>query len=430
MEYWRACSFAFLVLLSVGCRKDKDETAPSVRILLPSGAATFSIPDTIVVRAEVSDDVGLESLLFSIEDANGAPITSAAAINMNGSSGTFERELIVNNERLLSGSYTIVVRASDGANDGRAFKDITLLEIPLRLRSIFLAPPFGTTAATIKRVDSLGAVGDWTTVQDLNGVAVDSYSQHLLLAGSQFAPFQAVPTSASSRPWQFSASTNDVPEQFTAVTVDPSDRRTYFSTRDGMIRGFTGDGAQQFTSQCLPGNRCEEIVVMGNVVATWQRAIVGGAAMVVTYSIAGTVLETLPVEHERIALFQRTDQSLLLFANEAGTGLIEDLNVSAGGSPEVRTFPDEAIRAVARLDANTLIIALLDRLVRFNYSTNTVSTVTTGIAATSLVYDPATGALFAAQGTDLLTIDPNSGMVTNTLSTGNTIGHILPLRNR
>ena len=152
--------------------------------------------------------------------------------------------------------------------------------------------------------------------------------------------------------------------------------------------------------------------------------------MIVTYSIAGTVLETLPVEHERIALFQRTDQSLLLFANEAGTGLIEDLNVSAGGSPEVRTFPDEAIRAVARLDANTLIIALLDRLVRFNYSTNTVSTVTTGIAATSLVYDPATGALFAAQGTDLLTIDPNSGMVTNTLSTGNTIGHILPLRNR
>jgi hypothetical protein len=169
---------------------------------------------------------------------------------------------------------------------------------------------------------------------------------------------------------------------------------------------------------------------MDDELATWQNAIVGGTSKIVTYTFAGTVLEELPVEHERIALFYRTGTSLVHFANESGSGLIEDLNTATSGTPEVRSFSGEMIRSVVRTDANTYVIALSSRLVRFHYPTNSVNEISSGLSANALSYDAASGVLYAGVGNTLVTIDPNSGIVTNTLPTGATIAHILPLLNR
>lgn len=430
MHQQRAWILMLLVFCCAGCRKDRDENAPSVQILAPAAGSSFSIPDTIRVRVAASDDRMLESLVIEVVDVNGISIATPVVVNLYQSSATVEHEVVIDSERLLSGTYTIVARASDGANDGRDFLDIHLNEAPWRLRSIFLAPVFTTSSATIQRVDSTGSVSNWIIVLDLNGIAVDSYSQHLMIAGSQLGPFLALPTAAGSYPWQRPPTSNDVPEQFTGLTVDPTDGRTYFATRDGFIRGFTGEGAERFTAQTMAGYRCEAIVVMNDRVATWQEAVVGQDVKVVSYSAAGTVLEVLQVEHDRVALFSRTASSALLFANDDGSGLIEDLNITAGGTPEVRTFAGEEIRAVVRLDANSFVIALPDRLVRFSYEANTIVELASSIVADALAYDPATGALLAAHGNDLYTIDPNSGITTNTLTAGIQIGHILPLRNR
>ncbi|MBL7940008.1 MAG: hypothetical protein JNL43_11670 [Flavobacteriales bacterium] len=426
----RALILGLLLFCCTGCRKDGDDTPPSVRIIAPAAGSTYSIPDTITVHVEASDDRTLEGLVIDVTDGNGISICTPVIVSENASSVSVARDLVIDRERTPSGTYTIVARASDGSNDGRAFLDIQLIEAPLRLRSIFLAPAFTTASATIQRVDSTGSVSDWLTLPDLNGIAVDGYSQHLMVAGSQLGPFQAIPTAAGSYPWQRQPPANDVPEQFTGLTVDPTDGRTYFATRDGFIRGFTGEGTERFTAEAMAGYRCEAIVVLDDRVATWQQAIVGQDRKVVTYSMAGTIQDILQVEHERVALFARTATSALLFANQDGSGLIEDLNIMAGGTPEVRSFAGEVIRAVVRLDANSFVIALADRLVRFNYPTNTIVELTSSTSADALAYDPATGALFAAEGNELLTIDPNSGTTTSTLSAGIQIGHILPLRNR
>ncbi len=431
MRFEQAALYMTLIgSVMLACKKDKDETAPVVRIVSPVAGTTISIPDTFMVRVEVSDENIVEALVIELVDADGRTITSAGSISVNNGSGTYAAELRLSDERVLSGHYTIVARASDGANDGRGFLGINVLATPLRLRAIFLAPPFGTDPVSITRIDSTGNTSTFTTMQDFNGIAVDSYWQHLVVAGSQFAPLQALPTSASSNFWQVNAQANDQSEQFTAVTVDPSDRKLYFAMRDGLIRGFTGEGIQQFTAQCLDGHRCERIVVMENEVATWQRAIVGGASRMVAYSVAGTVVHQVPVEHERVALFHRNGTSLIHFANANGAGLIEDINIAADGTPEVRSFSGERIRAVTRLDASTYVIALTDRLVRFIYTSNTINPLNEGIAADALTYDPATGAVYASEGSTLFTIDPGSGTVVNATSTSTPIAHIIPLLNR
>lgn len=431
MHRQQVLAHLLLLAISMGsCRKDKDDSSPTVKILSPAEGVTVSVPLNLTVRVQVTDDRIVKALTIDLLSETGAVVASAGSLSVDASSGTFERVLKINDERLSSGSYTIVARASDGENDARDHLRINVSEAPLRLRAIFLAPAFSTEAVTITKVDSLGVQSSWATVQDFNGIAVDSYWQHLIVAGSQWAPVQAIPTSPGSLPWLLSAPANDVPEQFTSVSVDPSDRRVYIATRDGQLRGFTGEGSQQFTAQCLLDHRCEMIVGMDDGVASYQRAIVGGDARIVTYTPAGTVLDQLPVEHEPIALFRRTGTSLVFFGNSGGSGVIEDLNITAGGSPERWQFTGETIRAVVRMDANTYAIALNDRLVRFNHPTITVSEIATGIAADAMAYEPANGSLLVAVGSDLLTIDPNTGTIIATLATGMPIGHVLPLLNR
>ncbi|MCB0769202.1 MAG: hypothetical protein KDC00_02210 [Flavobacteriales bacterium] len=422
---------AAMVVLSVAaCRKEEDRTPPSIEVLAPASGALFMVPDTIQVTVRLGDERELESVVFQLVDGNGITVGRSVTVPLSGTSTTVSGDLVLSDERLLSGTYVILVRANDGSNDSRAFRDVQVLEAPLRLRSVYLTPPFTAETATIRRIDSLGQLSDWATVADLNGAAVDGYSQHVMLAGSRAAPFSALPTAPWSVPWEFLPPGNDQPEQFTGLTVDPLDGHTYFATRDGFIRGFTGDGAQRFTAQTLMGYRCYAITVLGDRVATWQRAIAQPDQRVVSYTLAGTVLDILPVDQDLVAMFQRTSTSALLFANQDGQGKIVELFISQGGSPILRTFPEGAILATTRMDANTFFLALPDRIVRYRSDDHSVTTVVSSVTGTALAYEPATGTLMIARGGDLLMVDPNNGTIVNTISNGTDIGSVLPLRNR
>lgn len=421
---------AFLIIISAGCRKDRDNTAPNVQVSTPGIGTSIQLPDTLLVQVNVSDDHALERLVIDVLNADGAPVAATASFTLSGTTASVLHQFIISDERLRSGDYTIEARAFDGANEGKGFRSITLNEVPLRLRAVFMAPAFSNTSSTIQKLDSVWQVSDFISVQDLIGMAVDSYTQHLMIAGSQFQPIQALPTTITSNSWQYTAPSNDAPEQFTTLSVDPDNGLTYFATRDGFIRGFTGNGAQTFTAQSLSGYRTQAIVSLDERVITWQKAIAGPEQQAVSYTVAGSVLEILPVPFERIQLFRRTSGRLILFANENGNGVVKDLNITEAGCPTRYLFTEGTISAAVQLDPDNYIVALPDRIFRYTYSTNLRQQLTTNIVVEDMAYDHATGILFVAEGNMLHTVDPNSGVIANSISTGMAVAHLGILNNR
>jgi len=421
---------ASLIVISAGCRKDRDSTAPQVQVSAPGIGSTVQLPDTFVVQVDVSDDHALGRLVIDVLNTDGSPVATTASFTLSGTTASVQHAFIITDERLRSGDYTIEARAFDGSNEGKGSLTIQLNEVPLRLRAVFMAPAFSNTASTIQKLDSAWQLSDLVTVQDLNGIAVDSYTQHLMIAGSQFQPFQALPTTTSSNSWQYAAPGNDAPEQFTALSVDPSNGLTYFATRDGFIRGFTGNGAQVFTAQSLSGYHTQAIVALDERVITWQKAIVGPEQQAVSYTVAGSVLEILPVPFERIHLFRRISGRLILFANDNGNGVVKDLNITEAGSPTRYLFTEGTFRAAVQLDADNYIVALPDRIFRYTYSTNIRQQIATGMVVEDMAYDRATGLLFVAEGNTIHALDPNTGMIANSFSTGMAVAHIGILNNR
>jgi hypothetical protein len=421
----------FLVVVALGCRKDKDDTPPTVRILVPGNGASISVPDTLTVRVEVSDDRVVRSVVISLNDVNGVPVAPPVTVTVGAPSAVIERDLVVTDERLNSGTYTVTARASDGSNERNAFRSIQVQAAPLRLRAVFITPPFGNQSALVQRLDSTGVMSAFTTVQDLNGAAIDSYHQRLLLAGSASAPLVAIPTAAGAVSWQQPNLNAESIPYFEGLRVDPSDGRIYYCTNDGFIRGFTGTGSQTYTAQALQTFRARRTVVVGERLVSVQQSISLPERRLVTQAYAsGALIAQFALDLDVVGMYRRTDQHVLIFGNRDGTGVVQDRNIQEGGSYEPREFPGTAITATVRIDANTWVIALAGQLIRYSHSSNSISPLASGSTATTLAYEAATGTLYAGVDDQLMTLDPLTGAITGSYSIPGGVGRILPLLNR
>ena len=430
-QQW-ALLLALLAALSSGCRKDKDEDPPVVRILMPTNGYSLTLPGTITVRVEVSDDHSVESVVLTLTDAQGVPVAASVSAQVNAASAVLDLSLAVTNERIATGPYTLVARASDGENNGRAFLDVLVNAAPLRLRSVFILPRSSDPAPfTVTKIDSTGALTAWTVLSELGGAAIDP--DQLCTAGSASQPvlrwsFDPV-QSATLFPNQNPAGVNE--PYFYGTAVDPSDGRLYFGTRDGSIRGFGPQGSQTFTGTTLSGSRSTMTTMVGDKLISHVITPSTGERKLLTYAYSsGALLAQFQSDIEAIGSFRRTDQWLLVMGNRNGDGAIVERNVDLGGTIEALALPGDPIRKAVRLEGNTYILGLTTGLARFSQPMNTLVTIAPGLVVDALAFDPTSGHVLAGAGDQLIEVDPGNGAVIATRTMPSAIGHILPLLNR
>jgi hypothetical protein len=417
------------MVTATACRKERADRPPTVEILLPGPSATFSVPGQLLVRASVSDDHQVDNVVFALTDANGAPIAPPVVAHVGSSSTTIEREIEVTDERILSGTYTVNVRAIAGDDQRQAFRSINVLEAPLRLRALFITPPEGTTGS-ILRIDSTGNVDTWGSVGSMSVAAINSNSQHIYLSDGTHGPLVASPTAGWSMPWQVSNANSENTPYFTSIRVDPTDGRLYVSTNDGFVRGYLGQGGQGFTAQAQPGYRPYRQVVVGDRVLVELRGISFPERRLGVFTlVGGNFLNHWALGTELVALFPRSAQAALLFGNRDGDGVVQEHFVNTGGSNDMRVFSGRPIRAVERLHANSFAIALQGQVVRYDLPGNTAVPIA-AITADALAYEAATGTLYIGAGNELILADPNTGTISSATGLPGPIGSILPLLNR
>lgn len=419
-----------LLLFSIGCRKDTDENSPHVEFILPGNGFTAQIPATFMVRLRITDDKALESLSIMIVDENNIPIAPGSTADLNGTDVTIERELMITDERLISGPYKLIARVFDGTNEARAFHSINLQAAPLRLRGIYVTPPNGSSPALITKIDSVGAISTFAMLNEFYGAAIDPYTQHFYAAGGQYDPLIAYPTSASSGQWQVNNSNAQPYPYFTGVDLDPTDKKLYVCSNDQFIRGYSGNGTQQFTALSIPDFRPYNTLVLGDILVNEQRSNTLPQRKLVTYATSsGTLYEQWPLDHDLIDMYRRSEQTFLTFGNRNGDGVIAERNATLGGTFEMQVFSGNEITATTRINEALFLIAVGGELKRFDVTTGALTTIALQ-PADALAYEAAAGVVYVGSGAQLLTLDPNSGAILGSVSLPTEVGAIFPLTNR
>ncbi len=417
----------FPILLLCGCRKDQDETGPSVSIVSPPGSHTIYVPDTIKVIVDVRDDNVVRTVRIALNDANGVPIVPTIVEHIDAPSVTIDRSLIVNSETIISDAYTIAIQASDGDNTTSAFRTIYIQGTPLRTRALYVVPASG---GDIIKIDSVGVQSVVTSLSPVTAAEVNSHTASLYLAGDLFAPLQIIPTDGQHSIGQIpNQNAQEIP-YFTHVHTDRSDDRTYVSTNDGRIRGYKGSTSPVFTAEALVDHRPYATVIAGNRLVAEQVMLGTMLRKLVIYGYgSGVILDQQPIDVVVEEMFARTPQQILVFGNRDGNGVIQSRNVNSGGVFEMRVFNDTPIRAVSRINMNEYALALEDQVVRWTYTDNSASPLLS-TACSDVAYDEANGILYAGTQQQILVVDPMLGNLVNTITVPVEVGGLLPLYNR
>ena len=138
MKIFLKIILVFLLFFAVfSCKKETDEENPGIKILVPENNTVFSVLDTIVVKAEISDNEQLISVNCYIEDENAEIISGVKTFKASGKNYTLQTVIILNDIRIKTAYYNLVVSASDGTNRSKAYRRIHLTTVPKQLENIY-----------------------------------------------------------------------------------------------------------------------------------------------------------------------------------------------------------------------------------------------------------------------------------------------------
>jgi outer membrane protein assembly factor BamB len=336
------------------------------------------------------------------------------------------------NERLTSGSYTISVRATDGTNEARAFRDLQVQAAPLRLRSILVAPlPTGGAPYPVWRIDSTNALSTVGELTELGGAAIDP--DRTYFSGTVTQPVQAWPNSNGQSIWTIpnQAPAGSTLPFFTSLCVDPGDGLCHVSMEDGRLEGRNSAGTVLFSGSTPVELRSRFTAVTGTrLVSLAQHRVLGTWHLVVHARPSGEVLARYPLDMEPIGLMARNSTEVVIIGSRNGTGILQLRNVEQGGGADISVFNEGPIAAFARSGPGGVFLAVQDRILRYSLSSSSPTVLAQGLSANAIAYSEASGAVYAAEGGNLWAIDPVTGSRAVLQTLPRPIGYILPLANR
>ncbi len=433
MRYQQALLLPLLLAAILGaCKKERGNAKPQVAIISPPENASVSIPDTLLVKIEASDDRGLQQVAVTLVDQDNVPVLAGVSATAHGTSATMTLELPIIDEQLASGAYKLYATASDGELIGKDWRNLHVSAAPLRLRAVFTVTEPAPGNVALYRTDSTGQTTlarTWPI--DLAGAGISAAAQRLFIAGGVSGDLQALEPDGLGTVWSRpNLSSTGIP-WFTSMDVC-ADGRVYVGQADGTIQGFLAGNGTGGAGGTLPEMfRALQAVTMGDLLlATERHFVTGEHRLGIYYPQSGTMASTQVLDVDPVALFPRDAGHALIFGNRSGQGRVLDRTLSGGGTWEAYSWPSP-ITAVVRLSELTWLVALANGdLERFTY--NTIGSIHIGNSPVlgTMALDPVNGRVYGGTDGQVLLIDPMNGTTAPGWPVDGQVRKVLPLTNR
>lgn len=432
MRYQQALALVlFAGVLGTACKKEQANEAPRITILSPSESASVSVPDTVIVQVEASDDQGLAQVSVSLLDANGIPVVGGASTSASGTSATRSLALPIVSEQLTGGPYQLLAVASDGELTGRDSRTLHLVPVPLRLRCAFTVVEQGGATVALYRTDSLGQTTIAATwPMDLGGAAISSMSQRLFVGGGSTGALMALWPNDLATAWQLPNQSSIGAPWFTSVDLC-GDGRLYVGQDNGTLRAFTaanGVGGTTITLSDL--FRTQQTITVNDLVVTAEHHYVSQEQRLgIYYRLSGVPVTSQPLDLNPVNLYMRDGDHVLVFGNRNGQGMVLDRTLSGGGTWEAYTWPT-AITAVELLTDGEWLVALDNgELKRYTYGGGSIG-IGTAPVVHHLAYEAVSGLVYGCAEGQVVQINPASGSVATAWTVSGAVRKVLLLHNR
>lgn len=401
-----------LSLVLVSCNdKDDDEQSPVIDVQFPQSFDQISSIDTIPFLAYISDNKQVTSVYIDLLTLDFEQRMPRQQYDVSGSNVTFATDLLLNEPFLESGTYYIVVRASDGVNESATFIEVHLVATERVIESFIVV----TNQGNATKVHASQDLNDWTEklslFSDARGAALN-YRQGLLgICGgeigdavfydiTEFEPMSSIPGFGTpSSPY------------FLGLEFDAERERFYLYQNDPRMRVLDKTASGLYGVPLQVGHRPEQSFRLQGENFVEEKSIADSDVVLAAYSQAGSLFTSYAVNGDVISLSEKSQSELFMWLNTPSGVELSVVNTSSDLIASVYNRVGETLLAALELGPGIFLISTDQGLYRYNYNNGGTTVLNPSPNPTSFYLDDLDGLVYATEGNTLYIIMSQSGQV-------------------
>lgn len=402
------------IVIFLGCKKDaKDTVKPTIELSSPQNSSFYSVPSSIQVKGEVSDNENIESVTIILKDNNGIQSTDIIHVSPQSKNYTINEVIFLEDIYLKSGTYELSISANDGNNTTIKFIDININEYPKKRKGVFLFSNDGNNT-TITKLDSVFNNSFFQTLSGdfLNGT-VNNLNQEVVSCGNISGDLVGMNILNGAINWSIA---NNYASQAHFTSCSQQDNEVYIGFYNRNIQSYMGNGTPNFSALTLLNFYSElNFVHQNNLLVSEQHHITTSEIRLVAYYMAsGLEKQNMIINENIVQIFSYSTNELILFTNVGGNGKIKVYDIQQNSVWEPFSLSTGLISDGIEIDTGIYIIAQDGDLVLVNRNNFTKTTYLSGINAEKVKYDDINNQLFVTIGNTLKIYDYSSKTLIHT----------------
>lgn len=425
--------YVILCVFVFSCKKTEDDTPPTISFQTPLENQSFNVFDVVPVKAKVSDDKKISSVVVNLLDNNHDPVHVALPVNVSSSPEfTFNLAYYLDNVHLLSGIYYVQVAVSDGENTSRKAQQIYIIETPRVLKGVYIATNPTTVNTLINKLDTItNAFSLYKSFSgDVSGLEANDYFQFIYKCGSINGTFSGIDATYDLVDFNVNPVVSSNP-YFTGYYATP--KTNYVSLKTGYVRGYDYRGNITYGATAVSGYYPLHSIENSNYLVSEQKEAALGNNLLVTYYPTGSIQQQKALGQDLVAMYQKDETSVFLFGNNSGQGMIQlfDRLNNNIWDPYPFSLATGSILSVAQISSTVYLIAHSNGTIyKYDYQISSVTPYVSGYTVVQMRYDPVNNHLYVAEDGMLTVLNYTSLSIVRTVPSSEHIRAFCLLYNR
>lgn len=382
---WRSIFISSAILLTVltfGCKKEVDESPPTIEVFKPIQNSSYNTFDTIPIRALLKDDKGLKFASAELQDADLVTVLPPSSKSLNEPEFQFITSLIINNIHLSSGKFYVLITAKDEVNTTRSFTEIHVNGLPLITKGYMVYETIGEQVELHNYFDGTDSV-KWVKEGPFKDGLVDNYHQQAGYLQQPDGPFFTLPLYPLFNPWELPPSQGGI----TFCRAQPDQVGIQIGYKNGTLAIFIEEGNLRKTYQSDQDYYPALSLINGDNVIVWQVKDNPDQNRIEVFFAAGGLRQVSAYNPHVINLVNKSENEFFIGANENGNGILQTYNLDNGIFWDNHDFIDNPIVALCQGKAGVVFIATEQGIYKYDTNSQSVPSLISDLLAVHLEWD-------------------------------------------
>ena len=424
MKSFHQIIFIVLSVIAViwtGCEGILDDTNdPHIKFINPKKSDSYKVPDTIQVKAKISDDKNIEWVKVALVDNNGQSICSSIAIeNIDGNEYFLNEKYPLNNMQLETDEYNLRIEASDGPNTTKEERYLSISELKKKIKNFLVITKSNSEEVSVTKLDSNYGNKQFIFSEptDYLDSRYNSSNQQLIISGKTNYDTKAFNIPDYTMDWSVPVSGNSQNSSFTSL--EANDKLIALGSSEGFIELFDKDGNNMKKLHCNSGLHPYELEIMENRVAAAEK-ISAVNYLTVYYTDGGIIDEQKSIGGEIIGLYTRKgdyseNTRLVIIGNKMGRGCIWHYRISDNNLWKASELTYEKIYTACRISDENYLAGTGQHIREHTYDPGSTVRWVENMSPDRLEYEPVTKTVIAIKNKTIYFYDWESASLKNTV---------------